>query len=268
MENDMQTATQEVNTNGHALARPELVALDVTAIDAHPNNPRKTFSGIGELGDSIKQHGQIEPVVVRPKGKRYELVCGERRWRASKEAKLPTVLSRTSELDDKACEVLMIEENTKRERHLPSARRGRGLRALASAIRSPMSVEDIAATVAQSIAVRLRARMKLCALVEGSRAALYAGTLTPSTALLSRARSERGAPTRRRRRAHALGQRLAGQRSRRRASARSEIVSRPLHAPPRRRPLRSRRRPRSWRRPARARRARSARATRRSSSRT
>ena len=60
--------------------------LDLENIDANPNQPREHFNDehLGELADSIKKHGVLQPVVVRRAGERYQLVVGERRFRASK----------------------------------------------------------------------------------------------------------------------------------------------------------------------------------------
>lgn len=177
----MQTEQMKTNgTNGHALVRPELVALDVDLIDAHPNNPRKTFTEIDELAASITTHGVLEPIMVRPKGKRYELVFGERRWRATKKAKLPTILSLVRVLDDEQCEEIMVVENTKRS-DLHPLEEAEGYERLHKI--HGKSVDEIAAKVNKSPA-QIYARMKLCALGKKAREAFYAGELDASKALL------------------------------------------------------------------------------------
>jgi ParB family chromosome partitioning protein len=70
--------------------------VPIEFLKANPRNPRRTFSDaeLSELSDSIKQHGVIQPIVVRPvKGvqDRYEIIAGERRWRASQIAGLHEV---------------------------------------------------------------------------------------------------------------------------------------------------------------------------------
>ena len=60
--------------------------LKVDDVRPNPRNPRKNFdqSALNALADSIKQDGQLQPVVVRRSGDEYELIAGERRWRACK----------------------------------------------------------------------------------------------------------------------------------------------------------------------------------------
>src|SRR6478672_6023158 len=70
--------------------------VPIEFLKANPRNPRRSFSDaeVGELADSIKQRGVIQPIVVRPvKGAqdRYEIIAGERRWRASQIAGLHEV---------------------------------------------------------------------------------------------------------------------------------------------------------------------------------
>ena len=81
------------------------------------NQPRKTFDEekIGELADSIKEHGIIQPIVVRKKEKGYEIVAGERRWRAAIKAELTEVPCLIRELDDEQNMLIAIIENMQRE---------------------------------------------------------------------------------------------------------------------------------------------------------
>lgn len=69
------------------------VELDISLIDPNPDQPRREFesSALEQLAKSIDQHGVLQPVVVREAGDRYELVMGERRFRASQLAKRPTL---------------------------------------------------------------------------------------------------------------------------------------------------------------------------------
>ena len=62
--------------------------LRITEIDPNPEQPRKQFDDekMKELVDSIRIHGVVQPIIVVPKGKRYVIVAGERRWRACREA--------------------------------------------------------------------------------------------------------------------------------------------------------------------------------------
>lgn len=91
--------------------------LPVTSIDPSPTNPRKTFdqAKLAELADSLKAVGLIEPLVVRPVGPRYELIAGERRWRAAKLAKLPAVPVRVLDVTDQEAAELQLRENIERQ---------------------------------------------------------------------------------------------------------------------------------------------------------
>src|SRR5258707_4822093 len=68
--------------------QPESSELDVSLIEANPSQPRTHFDevGLGRLAESIKNHGVVQPVLVRRLGDRYELIAGERRWRAARMA--------------------------------------------------------------------------------------------------------------------------------------------------------------------------------------
>lgn len=69
--------------------------LLISEISPNPGNPRKQFDtqALQELADSIKQHGVLQPIIVSPAKVGYEIIAGERRWRASKIAKLDTIPS-------------------------------------------------------------------------------------------------------------------------------------------------------------------------------
>ncbi|MFZ7942358.1 MULTISPECIES: ParB/RepB/Spo0J family partition protein [Bacillaceae] len=83
----------------------------------NPYQPRKTFQQetIDELKDSILEHGILQPIVVRKSIKGYEIVVGERRFRAAKEAKLTTVPAVVRELSEQQMMELAVLENLQRE---------------------------------------------------------------------------------------------------------------------------------------------------------
>jgi len=94
-----------------------IICLALDQIDASPYQPRHEFNSeaITELAESIKEKGIIQPLLVRPKGDRYELVAGERRLRAALEAGLhevPVIVRDYT--DDEAMEIAIIE-NIQRE---------------------------------------------------------------------------------------------------------------------------------------------------------
>jgi ParB family transcriptional regulator, chromosome partitioning protein len=92
-------------------------AVHVDLIDRNPFQPRKDFDpdALNELVESIRQHGVLQPLLVRPFGDAYQLIAGERRLVAAKRAGLEQVPCRVLELSDQQmCEV-SLEENLKRQ---------------------------------------------------------------------------------------------------------------------------------------------------------
>jgi len=91
--------------------------IPVGAIDRNPFQPRKEFAeeAIAELSESIKLHGLLQPLLVRPAGGRFQLIAGERRWIAAKRAGLATVPCRVLQLEDRQVYEVAIEENLKRK---------------------------------------------------------------------------------------------------------------------------------------------------------
>jgi len=91
--------------------------IDIDLIDPNPDQPRSRFteSALDELAQSIVANGVVQPIVVRPKGARYEIVAGERRWRAAQKAGLRRIPAAVKEVsDDKLLELALIE-NIQRE---------------------------------------------------------------------------------------------------------------------------------------------------------
>jgi ParB family chromosome partitioning protein len=101
---------------------PELAHLPVESIHPNPRQPRKRFdaeAGSG-LSESIRAQGLIQPVLVRPRPDGgYELIAGERRWRAAREAGVPTVPAVVREADDRDSLLLGLVENVAREQLSP-----------------------------------------------------------------------------------------------------------------------------------------------------
>ena len=91
--------------------------VSITDIDPNPLQPRRVFhpERLGELAQSIRANGIIQPLVVRKLGDRYQLVAGERRWRAAKMAQLEQVPVVVRDIpDDRLLEITLIE-NIQRE---------------------------------------------------------------------------------------------------------------------------------------------------------
>src|SRR5436305_1439924 len=95
----------------------ELIYLAVDQIDPNPFQPRRQFdpAEIAALADSLRQHGMLQPVLVRTVHDRYQLIAGERRLRASLEAQLHEIPARVLELDDQRVSELAMVENLQRE---------------------------------------------------------------------------------------------------------------------------------------------------------
>lgn len=95
-----------------------LKSLPTASIEPLPGNPRKHFdeAALEELAASIASRGVIQPIIVRPKGKgRYQLVAGERRWRAAQKARLHQIPALVRELSDREVMALALIENLQRE---------------------------------------------------------------------------------------------------------------------------------------------------------
>jgi ParB family transcriptional regulator, chromosome partitioning protein len=94
-----------------------LVDVAVDQIEPNPNQPRKAFNSqaLDELTASIKASGVIQPIIVRRQGSGYQLVAGERRWRAARQAGLPRVPAIVREVTDAESLELALVENLLRE---------------------------------------------------------------------------------------------------------------------------------------------------------
>jgi ParB family transcriptional regulator, chromosome partitioning protein len=94
-----------------------LLEVGVEEIEPNPNQPRKVFSpnALDELTASIKASGMIQPVIVRRQGAGYQLVAGERRWRAARQAGLPRIPAILREVTDAESLELALVENLLRE---------------------------------------------------------------------------------------------------------------------------------------------------------
>ncbi len=95
--------------------------IDIEKISANENQPRTVFDDekIEELAASIKENGLIQPIIVRKYNRGYQIVAGERRYRASKLAGLKTVPCVIKDIDDKQVDTLAIIENIQRENLSP-----------------------------------------------------------------------------------------------------------------------------------------------------
>jgi ParB family chromosome partitioning protein len=95
-----------------------LMELAVTQVRPNPRQPRNTFSdeAIAELSESIRSEGVVQPIIVRDSGDGfYELVAGERRWRAAQRADLTTIPAIVRPLDERESLIVALAENVARE---------------------------------------------------------------------------------------------------------------------------------------------------------
>jgi ParB/RepB/Spo0J family partition protein len=92
--------------------------LHIERIEPNPEQPRLVFeqAALDELAASIREHGVLQPILVRPLGPNaYQIVAGERRWRASRQAGLETIPALIEDIDDDTALEIAIIENLQRE---------------------------------------------------------------------------------------------------------------------------------------------------------
>lgn len=91
--------------------------LKIIEVEPNRNQPRKRFDdeALEELAESIKRYGVIQPIIVTKKGDYYEIVAGERRWRASKKAGLATIPAIVREGNEQRNKEIALIENVQRE---------------------------------------------------------------------------------------------------------------------------------------------------------
>ena len=124
--------------------------LSINEIVPNKEQPRKTFdeTALAELADSIRQHGVLQPLLVRPLANGgYQLVAGERRWRASRMAELKEVPVIIKELSDTEAMEIAIIENLQRE-DLNPIEEAEGLQALID--KCGYTQEEVAVSVGKS----------------------------------------------------------------------------------------------------------------------
>jgi len=97
--------------------RAQIREVPVERILPNPAQPRLSYEedSLTELADSIREHGVLQPILVRPVGSQYELIAGERRWRASRMAQRESIPAIVVEFDDETALEVSIIENLQRE---------------------------------------------------------------------------------------------------------------------------------------------------------
>ncbi|GAB1717773.1 MAG: chromosome segregation DNA-binding protein [Nitrobacter sp.] len=153
--------------------------VPIEFLKPNPRNPRRAFSDVelGELADSIRQHGVIQPIVVRPvKGvqDRFEIIAGERRWRAAQAAGLHDVPIVPVDVSDHVALEIAIVENVQRE-DLNAMEEAKGYHALADEFKRTQ--EEIAKIVGKSRS-HVANMMRLTKLPEDVQALIASGELS------------------------------------------------------------------------------------------
>jgi ParB/RepB/Spo0J family partition protein len=161
--------------------------IPLAQLTPSPLNHRKHFDAakMEELTNNVRVQGVIVPIIARPVGTGFEIVAGERRYRAAKAAELETIPAIVRELSDaEALELQVIENNQRVDVHpLEEAEGYEALMACARPGGAPYTVDEVAAKVGKSKAY-VYGRLKLLALTEAGRRAFYEEKIPASTALL------------------------------------------------------------------------------------
>ena len=89
--------------------------IDINLIEARSDQPRKNFENIEELAESIKEYGLLNPIVLSKNNSKYEIIAGERRYRASIKAGLKKIDAIVRDFDQKDIDILSLVENIQRE---------------------------------------------------------------------------------------------------------------------------------------------------------
>ncbi|MCI7804067.1 MAG: ParB/RepB/Spo0J family partition protein [Oscillospiraceae bacterium] len=150
--------------------------LRISEIEPNRSQPRKNFDDetISALADSIKQHGILQPLLVRPYGSGYQIVAGERRWRAARMLGMSEVPVQIKELTDSEAMQIALIENLQRE-NLNPIEEAQGYYELTENF--GMTQEEISKTVGRSRSAIANA-MRLLSLPEEVRTMLEDGELS------------------------------------------------------------------------------------------
>lgn len=107
-----QADATEMNGNDTKIAM-----IDINQISPNPSQPRKRFEDdkMEELSESLKGHGMIQPILVKKLERGYEIIAGERRWRAARRAELKEIPCIIKSLDEQELMLVALIENMQRE---------------------------------------------------------------------------------------------------------------------------------------------------------
>ena len=155
--------------------------IDIMRIEPSVDQPRKHFDKekLDDLADSIKQHGLIQPIIVRQEGNTYRIVAGERRWRAARLAGLTKIPVIIREVSDRELHEIALIENIQRE-DLNPIEEAEAYRKLV--VEYDLTQEELAGIVGNKSRSEIANRMRLLNLDQSVKDMLIEGTITPGQA--------------------------------------------------------------------------------------
>lgn len=158
----------------------EILQIDIEKIHARDDQPRKSFDdeSIDDLAQSIEKYGLLNPIVVRKNNDTYEIVAGERRYRAVKKLGLNTIDAILKDYEEKDVEVLSLIENIQRE-DLKVLEEANAYKKLSTEYN--LTQEEIAKTMGKSRSY-IANTMRLLNLYDVEKRALDKGQISPSQA--------------------------------------------------------------------------------------
>jgi ParB family chromosome partitioning protein len=152
-----------------------VLEIDVARIHRNPAQPRQHFDeeSIAELADSIAKRGVLQPILLRRDGEGYQIVAGERRWRAAQLARLHKVPAIVREIDDSAAAEIALIENVQRQ-DLNALEEAQGYRQL---IERYGHTQDGVAQLVHKSRSHVANLLRLLDLPEGVRSSLLRGDI-------------------------------------------------------------------------------------------
>ncbi len=154
----------------------QVTKVRISEVEPNKDQPRKTFEKekLEELASSISEHGLLQPVIVRKYGDRYQIISGERRWRASRMAGLTEIPVIVKDIDDKTALEIGLIENLQRE-DLNAVEEAKGYKALTEEYN--LTQEEISRRIGKSRSA-IANSMRILALPDSVLDCVLDGTLT------------------------------------------------------------------------------------------
>ncbi|HET9811092.1 MAG TPA: ParB/RepB/Spo0J family partition protein [Sphingomicrobium sp.] len=174
--------------------------VEIGRIAPNPSQPRTQFDeeSLAELAESIAQRGVLQPVLLRPDGQNFQLVAGERRWRAAQRARLHTIPAIVREIDDSMSAEIALIENVQRQ-DLNAIEEAEGYRLL---IKRYGHTQDALSKLVHKSRSHIANLLRLLALPEAVKQSLLQGDISmgharaianaPDPAALAREIAEQG----------------------------------------------------------------------------